>query len=127
MVEAAGAGDGAAAAGEWRADPRGAGGERVRQLLANDPKYMQHMLRIFKSTGWKDSLLYTVDPSKALANGCLDGILSGVNFGTGQCGAGSGGAGRAAAGGSRCSRRSTGRGGSIFGGIRMRRGRWGRS
>jgi beta-galactosidase len=52
--------------------------------FSNDPKYMQGMLRIFQSTGWKDSLLYTVDPSKALANGCLDGILAGVNFGTGN-------------------------------------------
>ncbi len=52
--------------------------------FSNDPKYMQEMLRIFKSTGWKDSMLYTVDPSKALKNGCLDGILAGVNFGTGN-------------------------------------------
>ncbi len=52
--------------------------------FSNDKKYMQHMLEIFQATGWKDSLLYTVDPSKALANGCIDGILSGVNFGTGN-------------------------------------------
>ena len=52
--------------------------------FSNDKQYMQHMLEIFQSTGWKDSLLYTVDPSKALANGCIDGILSGVNFGTGN-------------------------------------------
>ncbi len=52
--------------------------------FSNDKKYMQHMLEIFQATGWKDALLYTVDPSKALANGCIDGILSGVNFGTGN-------------------------------------------
>ena len=40
--------------------------------------------RSSRRRGWKDSLLYTVDPSKALANGCVDGILSGVNFGTGN-------------------------------------------
>jgi beta-galactosidase len=52
--------------------------------FASDKPYMQHMLQIFQSTGYKDALLYTVDPSKALANGSLDGILSGVNFGTGN-------------------------------------------
>jgi beta-galactosidase len=52
--------------------------------FGNEKAYMQHMLRIFQSTGYKDSLLYTVDPSKALPRGCLDGILSGVNFGTGN-------------------------------------------
>ena len=43
---------------------------------------MEHMLHIFQSTGWKGALFYTVDPSKALARGNLDGILAGVNFGT---------------------------------------------
>jgi beta-galactosidase len=52
--------------------------------FGNEKPYMQHMLKIFQSTGYKDSVLYTVDPSKALANGSLDGILSGVNFGTGR-------------------------------------------
>jgi beta-galactosidase len=52
--------------------------------FSNDKAYMQHMVQIFQSTGWKASLLYTVDPSKALANGSVDGILSGVNFGTGS-------------------------------------------
>ena len=52
--------------------------------FSNEHAYMQHMLQIFQSTGFRDSLLYTVDPSKALPNGCLDGILSGVNFGTGN-------------------------------------------
>jgi beta-galactosidase len=52
--------------------------------FSNDKKYMEHMLSIFQSTGYRDALLYTVDPSKALANGCLDGILAGVNFGTGS-------------------------------------------
>ena len=52
--------------------------------FSNDKKYMEHMLAIFQSTGYKDALLYTVDPSKALQQGCLDGILAGVNFGTGS-------------------------------------------
>lgn len=52
--------------------------------FSNDHKYMQHMLEIFQSTGYRDALLYTVDPSKALAQGCLDGVLAGVNFGTGS-------------------------------------------
>ena len=52
--------------------------------FSNDKKYMEHMLSIFQSTGYRDAQLYTVDPSKALAQGCLDGVLAGVNFGTGS-------------------------------------------
>jgi beta-galactosidase len=52
--------------------------------FSNDHAYMQHMLEIFQSTGYRDALLYTVDPSKALQQGCLEGILAGVNFGTGS-------------------------------------------
>ncbi len=52
--------------------------------FGSETAYMQHMLKIFQSTGWKDSTLYTVDPSKALARGSLPGILAGVNFGTGR-------------------------------------------
>jgi beta-galactosidase len=52
--------------------------------FGNEHGYMQHMLRIFQATGYKDALLYTVDPSKALVNGSLDGVLAGVNFGTGS-------------------------------------------
>jgi beta-galactosidase len=52
--------------------------------FGNEHAYMQHMLQVFQSTGYNDALLYTVDPSKALANGSLDGILAGVNFGTGS-------------------------------------------
>jgi beta-galactosidase len=52
--------------------------------FGNEPGYMAHMLQIFQSTGWNEALLYTVDPSKALAHGCLDGIFAGVNFGTGN-------------------------------------------
>ena len=52
--------------------------------FSNDKNYMQHMLQIFEATPWKDALLYTVDPSKSLAHGNLDGVLSGVNFGTGN-------------------------------------------
>ncbi len=52
--------------------------------FSNDHAYMEHMLEIFQSTGYRDALLYTVDPSKALQQGCLDGVLAGVNFGTGS-------------------------------------------
>jgi beta-galactosidase len=52
--------------------------------FGNEPGYMAHMLEIFQSTAWNEALLYTVDPSKALAHGCLDGIFAGVNFGTGN-------------------------------------------
>ncbi len=52
--------------------------------FGGDPKYMEHMLRIFQATPFKDALLYTVDPSKALARGSIDGVPAGVNFGTGH-------------------------------------------
>ena len=52
--------------------------------FGNEKGYMQHMLEIFQGTGFKDALLCTVDPSKALAYGSLPGILAGVNFGTGN-------------------------------------------
>jgi len=52
--------------------------------FSNDHAYMQHMREIFVAAGFNKSLLYTVDPSKALANGEIDGIYSGVNFGTGN-------------------------------------------
>jgi len=52
--------------------------------FSNDHTYMQHMRDIFVKAGFNKSLLYTVDPSKALANGEIDGIYSGVNFGTGN-------------------------------------------
>jgi beta-galactosidase len=52
---------------------------------SNDKKYMEHMRDIFIRAGFngKDAMLYTVDPSKSLAAGEIDGIFSGVNFGTG--------------------------------------------
>ena len=52
--------------------------------FGGDPKYMEHMLRIFQGTAFRDSLLYTVDPSKALARGSIEGVPAGVNFGTGH-------------------------------------------
>jgi beta-galactosidase len=52
--------------------------------FSNDHAYMQHMRDIFVAAGFNKSLLYTVDPSKALANGEIDGVYSGVNFGTGN-------------------------------------------
>jgi len=52
--------------------------------FSNDHAYMQQMRDIFARAGFNRSLLYTVDPSKALANGMIDGIYAGVNFGTGR-------------------------------------------
>jgi beta-galactosidase len=52
--------------------------------FSNDHAYMERMRDIFIAAGFNKSLLYTVDPSKALANGEIDGIYSGVNFGTGN-------------------------------------------
>jgi beta-galactosidase len=56
--------------------------------FSNDHSYMQHMRDVFVDAGFTHALLYTVDPSKALANGEIDGIYSGVNFGTGHAGMG---------------------------------------
>jgi len=52
--------------------------------FGSDKKYLAHMLEIFQNAGFKNSFLYTVDPSKALANGSLEGLPSGVNFGVGN-------------------------------------------
>lgn len=52
--------------------------------FSNDHQYMQDMRELFLRAGFTKSMLYTVDPSKALANGSIDGVFSGVNFGTGR-------------------------------------------
>ena len=52
--------------------------------FSNDHEYMQQMHDLFVRVGFNRSLLYTVDPSKALANGMIAGIYAGVNFGTGR-------------------------------------------
>ena len=52
--------------------------------FSNDPAYMKRMKEIFIDAGFNQSLLYTVDPSKALGKGEIDGVLAGVNFGTGR-------------------------------------------
>jgi beta-galactosidase len=52
--------------------------------FSNDPAYMARMKEIFLESGFNQSLLYTVDPSKALGKGQIDGVLAGVNFGTGR-------------------------------------------
>lgn len=52
--------------------------------FSNDPAYMARMREIFVNAGFTRSLLYTVDPSKALGKGEIDGMLAGVNFGTGR-------------------------------------------
>jgi beta-galactosidase len=54
--------------------------------FGSDPAYLEHLHRIFLQDGFTDSLLYTVDPSKSLARGQLEGVYSGVNFGTGNAG-----------------------------------------
>ena len=52
--------------------------------FSSDPAYMARMKEIFLEAGFNQSLLYTVDPSKALGKGEIDGVLAGVNFGTGR-------------------------------------------
>lgn len=52
--------------------------------FGSDQAYMDHLHQIFLEDGFTHSLLYTVDPSKALAHGQIDGVYSGVNFGTGK-------------------------------------------
>lgn len=52
--------------------------------FSNDAEYMRRMKDIFIAAGFDKSLLYTVDPSKALGKGEIDGVVSGVNFGTGR-------------------------------------------
>jgi beta-galactosidase len=56
--------------------------------FGGDKAYMEHLHQIFLDDGFTHSLLYTVDPSKALALGQIDGVYSGVNFGTGHAAAG---------------------------------------
>jgi beta-galactosidase len=56
--------------------------------FGGDKAYMEHLHQIFLDDGFTHSLLYTVDPSKALARGEIDGVYSGVNFGTGHAAAG---------------------------------------
>lgn len=52
--------------------------------FGSDQAYLHHLHQIFLEDGFTQSLLYTVDPSKALARGQIDGVYSGVNFGTGR-------------------------------------------
>ncbi|MDR3734086.1 MAG: beta-galactosidase [Acidobacteriaceae bacterium] len=54
--------------------------------FGNDKKYMEHLRNIFISAGFTgtDAMLYTVDSSKALAVGSIEGTVAGVNFGTGN-------------------------------------------
>ena len=56
--------------------------------FGSDKAYMEHLHQIFLQDRFTHSLLYTVDPSKALARGEIDGVYSGVNFGTGHAAAG---------------------------------------
>ena len=52
--------------------------------FGSDREYMAQMHALFVKAGFTESLLYTVDPSKALAKGTVDGVFAGVNFGTGN-------------------------------------------
>lgn len=52
--------------------------------FGSDQAYLDHLHQIFVQDGFTESLLYTVDPTKALERGQIDGIYSGVNFGTGR-------------------------------------------
>lgn len=52
--------------------------------FGGDKAYLEHLHRLFVQDGFTKSLLYTVDPSKALNRGQIDGVYSGVNFGTGR-------------------------------------------
>jgi beta-galactosidase len=52
--------------------------------FGSDQDYLNHLHQIFVEDGFTHSLLYTVDPSKALAHGQIEGVYSGVNFGTGR-------------------------------------------
>jgi len=56
--------------------------------FGSDQAYMNNLHQIFIEDGFTHSLLYTVDPSKALEHGQIDGVYSGVNFGTGHAAAG---------------------------------------
>lgn len=56
--------------------------------FGGDRAYMEHLHQIFLDDGFTHSLLYTVDPSKALERGEIEGVYSGVNFGTGRAAAG---------------------------------------
>lgn len=55
--------------------------------FGSDQAYLDHLHEIFVADGFTHSLLYTVDPSKALERGQIDGVYSGVNFGTGRAAA----------------------------------------
>lgn len=52
--------------------------------FSNDRQYMANWKGIFLSAGFTKSLLYTVDPARSLDKGDIDGVYSGVNFGTGH-------------------------------------------
>ena len=52
--------------------------------FSNDLEYMRQMRQVFLEAGFDKSLLFTVDPSKALGNGEIESLYAGVNFGTGR-------------------------------------------
>lgn len=49
-----------------------------------DKIYLAHIKDVFLKAGFTDSLLYTTDPTRGLANGSLDGTFAAVNFGVGR-------------------------------------------
>ncbi len=52
--------------------------------FGSDKVYLAHMREIFLKAGFTDSLLYTTDPTRGLANGSLEGTFAAVNFGVGR-------------------------------------------
>jgi beta-galactosidase len=56
--------------------------------FGGDKVYLAHIKEIFLKAGFKDSLLFTTDPTRGLANGSLEGTFAAVNFGVGRSQAG---------------------------------------
>ena len=56
--------------------------------FGSDHAYMERLHQIFVHAGLESALLYTADPSRALPNGSIPGVLAAVNFGVGHAQAG---------------------------------------
>lgn len=52
--------------------------------FGSDAAYMEHLHQIFLKAGFTDTMLYTANPSRTLANGSIPGVLAAVNFGVGH-------------------------------------------
>ena len=80
---------------EIAAEQIGRGGPIIAVQIENeygnfgsDHAYMEHLHQIFLRAGFDRALLYTADPSRALANGSIPGVFAAVNFGGGHAQAG---------------------------------------